>query len=1515
VVNTLPTVSVTPTAAVITSGLSATLTASGASTYTWSPSTGLSATNTATVIATPSVTTGYTVTGTSTVTGCVNTSTVTVTVLNPGTIGSNQSNCGPYTPAALTSIPDASGASGITYQWQSSTDGSTFSNITGATASTYSPAAITATTYYRRVATYSGTSVNSNTVTATVKPIPTVSAGNNGPLCAGTKLNLTSTSSDAGSTYNWTGPNSYTATNTQNPSISNATAANGGTYTVTATATNGCTNTATTNVVVNALPTVAISPTSIAIVSGLTTTLTASGATTYVWSPATNLSSTTTATVIASPITTTTYNVTGTVTSSGCTNTSSVVVTVVNPGGLLPGTIGSPQTICSGSAPVAFTSTAASGGTGTINYQWQSSTDNINFTNITGATSATYSAPSLTQTTYYRRGASTSSDPVVYTGSIKVNVLAKPVITGGISGPCAMPKDSIKTFSVTAAPNATNYVWTVPSGWTGTSTTNSINVKAGSTNGTLSVVPYNLSCAGNAVTYNVAIIDYARVTITGTPVTASGNNNNPVTVTIQLIDVLGNLIGCSGGPATLCTNSGTFTRVVDNGDGTYTSYLISSANNVTICGSVAGIPISNTTNVTFTGPQGGITSNGPIFSFETPTVTFTATAGRAPFTVVYHSAQKAAGANDTLTNVTSGVANPVALIPATTLYTLVSVIDANGERRDNNFNRDTTTTLVVTPRVIITLHASPAVKGADSTWAVQLYVKTKNIGNLDLTNSAAILDLSTVFPAPVTFVLDSVTYSGTTITPNKLYDGITQKDLFAKLNGRKRDAFVSAPFTDMTGSTDPERNMADNAAPDGSSISRQLWQNDAGQPEESGFTVSDDGHSVNMFGPLSYLPVGVEADMILYLHVKPNGYTDPFVMQAVALGTGHTQGATALATSLSNDNNDISQHPEITKKGDPLPAIVNLFPTASIGAALSAGTPVLQPDGSYNVLMSNVLHNYGNLNLQLVNLFQNLPRFIGSPAAVSVVPGSVTATNNLVPNPNYNGTTDTALLLLVTGSELGYKQESVIQYTINIQPNQLSAVYLIQATATGFSTDLSSTVTDLSTDGTNPDPDGNNIPSEKIPTQIVINQIIPPLVPGTIGIKTGPTTTALANGYCPTPTGIVIIPTTQNSGGLGAPYQYQWQTSTDNLKFTDAAGFADSTYTTGTVTSSFYLRRGTISGSQVKYSNSVYIQIYPSAVAPVITGSSTLVVGTGNLTLSSSAASAYAWSTGATTKTIVVTSAGSYTVSILDANGCPATSLAYTVTALDPYKVADLQKVLSVPVTLQADGTYLLGFKLLAYNLRSELLDSVKIKDDLTKVFPSFTQFQVVSIKASGQLIANPLYNGNSQVDMLNDVSKLAGLKTDSVEVMIQVTPNGFSGPLYNQATETARSPYGSFSILSNDPTVGNGIGLRNPTKFVIPIIDIFIPSGFSPNHDGNNDVFVITHPFNTTISFDVFNRWGNLVFKSPDYKNEFDGRGNQPNRILGDELPDGTYYYLVVATDKATGTTRKFAGFLTLKR
>ena len=83
------------------------------------------------------------------------------------------------------------------------------------------------------------------------------SIGSNSAICQGATLNLTSLAAGGTGTlrYSWTGPNSYSVNNAQNPSIVNATPAASGTYTLTVTDANNCTATATTDVTVYATPT------------------------------------------------------------------------------------------------------------------------------------------------------------------------------------------------------------------------------------------------------------------------------------------------------------------------------------------------------------------------------------------------------------------------------------------------------------------------------------------------------------------------------------------------------------------------------------------------------------------------------------------------------------------------------------------------------------------------------------------------------------------------------------------------------------------------------------------------------------------------------------------------------------------------------------------------------------------------------------------------------------------------------------------------------------------------------------------------------------------------------------------------------------------------------------------------------------------------------------------------------------------------------------------------------------
>ncbi|MHA8075267.1 Ig-like domain-containing protein [Aquirufa sp. TARAVU-A1A] len=101
------------------------------------------------------------------------------------------------------------------------------------------------------------------------------------------------------------------------------------------------------------------------------------------------------------------------------------------------GSIGSDQTICSGASPAAFTSIAAGTYTGgTLVYKWQKSTDGINFTDIAGATSTTYTSTALTQTTWFRRGVTNPGDANNYyfTTPVLVTVTALPTVDATVPG-------------------------------------------------------------------------------------------------------------------------------------------------------------------------------------------------------------------------------------------------------------------------------------------------------------------------------------------------------------------------------------------------------------------------------------------------------------------------------------------------------------------------------------------------------------------------------------------------------------------------------------------------------------------------------------------------------------------------------------------------------------------------------------------------------------------------------------------------------------------------------------------------------------------------------------------------------------------------------------------------------------------------------------------------------------------------------------------------------------------------
>jgi gliding motility-associated-like protein len=80
----------------------------------------------------------------------------------------------------------------------------------------------------------------------------------------------------------------------------------------------------------------------------------------------------------------------------------------------------------------------------------------------------------------------------------------------------------------------------------------------------------------------------------------------------------------------------------------------------------------------------------------------------------------------------------------------------------------------------------------------------------------------------------------------------------------------------------------------------------------------------------------------------------------------------------------------------------------------------------------------------------------------------------------------------------------------------------------------------------------------------------------------------------------------------------------------------------------------------------------------------------------------------------------------------------------------------------------------------------------------------------------------------------------------------------------------------------------------------MFMPDAFTPNSDGINDIFEIKALFVKEFKMRVYNRAGNVMFETEDYKTGWDGT------YEGSTVPIGQYFYEIIASDYKGETTKK---------
>lgn len=321
------------------------------------------------------------------------------------------------------------------------------------------------------------------------------------------------------------------------------------------------------------------------------------------------------------------------------------------------------------------------------------------------------------------------------------------------------------------------------------------------------------------------------------------------------------------------------------------------------------------------------------------------------------------------------------------------------------------------------------------------------------------------------------------------------------------------------------------------------------------------------------------------------------------------------------------------------------------------------------------------------------------------------------------------------------------------------------------------------------------------------------------------------------------------------------------------------------------------------YDTTITVTVTPSPQGPINIGGNPVVCGGGLANLSAPPGyDTYVWQPGNLFGTPVQVGPGTYTVTVAYGN-CPLTS--------DPITVVESpapQPVITGP-NFSCGGTPVVLTTTESYPQYSWSTQAT------TSSISAGTGTYTVTVTSDAGCTGT---SAPFSVTVAND--PIAAFSTNPVSpqpmgTTVQFTDlsNGQGSAIvdwawtFNPAGDgsSAQSPAWTYS----DPgqywitlVVTNAFGCTDTVtqRFDIFPPDITIPNVISPNGDRQNDYFVIDNILYWGNELVIYNRWGQPVYETTNYRNTW----------KADDLPDGTYYYVLKLQDK-----RELTGHITVLR
>jgi gliding motility-associated-like protein len=176
------------------------------------------------------------------------------------------------------------------------------------------------------------------------------------------------------------------------------------------------------------------------------------------------------------------------------------------------------------------------------------------------------------------------------------------------------------------------------------------------------------------------------------------------------------------------------------------------------------------------------------------------------------------------------------------------------------------------------------------------------------------------------------------------------------------------------------------------------------------------------------------------------------------------------------------------------------------------------------------------------------------------------------------------------------------------------------------------------------------------------------------------------------------------------------------------------------------------------------------------------------------------------------------------------------------------------------------------------------------------------------QVVVNPLptadFTASPLTALVNQTITFTDQSTGSIQQWLWDFGNGEGDNLPNTSNSFPDGGVYDVTLLVTDQ-----LGCEDEvTKQISIVLLPVLPTGFTPNGDGENDVFIIRGGPFKTVDFKVYNNWGQLIFETNDGTIGWDGT------FKGEPAPLGVYTWTFIV-DIGDGVIYKESGDVTLMR